>query len=91
MAESDGVPEDIGLRICFRLGVHSFLGDLFDFQRHDVGRILLASRNPPEIFFRQLHGRLFLKVADQNHRDVLRGIIYAVEGVGLCLRNRRNI
>ena len=67
MAERHRVPEDVHLRIGLRLGIHALLGELLDFQRHDVGRFGFAARDAAKIFFGPgSSASSRLEIADQN-------------------------
>src|ERR1035441_2594882 len=75
MLKRHGMPEDIHLRICFRLRIHALLGKLLHLERRDIWRSFRAARDALEILpgLRLGFGRV--KVADENERDVLRRVI----------------
>ena len=91
MLERHRVPEDVHLRVGFRLGVHPLLRQLLDFERHHVRRRLRAARDALEVLLRLRLGLVRLEVAHENERDVLRRIIDRVELVGLRLGDRRDV
>ena len=85
VAERHRVPEDVHLRIRLRLGIHAFLGGLFDFQRDHIRRGDFAARDAGKVFLRQRRGARHVEIADQNQRDVLRRIVGGVEFIRLRL------
>ena len=89
--ERHRVPENVHLRIGLGLGVHALLRKLFDLERGDLRRVGFATRDAGKIFFSERLGFSRVEVAHQKQRDVLRGVVNAVELVRLRLGNGRNV
>ena len=89
--ERHRVPEDVHLRVGLGLGVHALLGQLLDFERHDIRRRLRPARDALEVLLRQRLGLGRLEIAHEDERDVLRRVIGRVELVGLRLGDGREV
>ena len=91
MPEGDGAPADVDLGIRLGLAIHALLGEMGDFERHDVGRLFLAARDAVEILLKLFHRLVRLEVADEDQGDVLRRVVEGVKFIGLLLGNGRDV